>query len=936
MNIKSRKSLVLVAAFYFAANVQAQEKKTDSTLQEKKIDEVVLIGYGGVKKSNLTSAVSTVKASTFDERPISNVAQAIQGNAAGVNVTQPSGKPGAALDVKIRGNTSITSSTSPLYVVDGVQTTDISGINPDDIVDMTILKDASSTAIYGVNGSSGVVIITTKRGKYSKGQLGFNAYWGFSKQVSNIKVLNLEQYKTLLGEIRTSYLTTANNAMYAGINTDWQKQVYQTGFDQNYNVNYSFGTENVKIYTSLGYQGIKGIIRPSEFERFSGRVNLDAKFSSWLKFNASLGYTKTDLANTNDNLSTARGGVVLSALNTPLFLPVYGTDVKVIPTNNSGAVLPGYLPGQFAPNPFQSGWENPLSYLTRVNKTWNNRFMSNFGFDVQLAKNLTFKPSVSLDFTDTNTMGFVNAYQTVYGRQQQGLGNSSNSILQNILYEATLNYNIKSDKNDFTFLLGANARDVKWINKTKSGRFFPQDLRTFDYNLARQQNHNYIARNLREASAFARAIYTYDDKYTIMGIIKTQGSSSLSKNNRWGYFPGVSVAWTASNENFLKDNKVISYLKLRGGWGEAGNAAGIPYYASFPLEAIDDLSHDPITGNPRGVWRQFQYGNSDLSWEVTTDINAGMDINFLNDRIRLSADFFHRKTRDLIMGITFGNTSYGFNSNIGTLENKGVELTLNTQNIKSDNFSWDTSFNISFLKNKILSINYVPVYDVANIETVGETAVRFTPGVAVGSFFGYKVDRVDPLTGAIKYKDLDGDGNVFSDIDPDDRTFIGNPNPKFTAGLTNHFKYKNLYLDVLLTASYGNDILNASRMDLELMNDFKNQSTAVLNRWTTPGQITNVPKANDPNAMHISDRFVEDGSYLRLKSVTLGYNFKNLFKGISNLNVYVTGQNLLTWTKYSGLDPEVNAFSSSPGIIGVDYGTYPQVRTFIFGIKTTF
>lgn len=935
MNIESKKSLMLVAAFYFAVNLQAQERK-DTVVKERRIDEIVLIGYGGVKKSNLTSAVSTIKASTFDDRPISNVAQAIQGNAAGVNVTQPSGKPGAALDVKIRGNTSITSNTSPLYVVDGVQTTDISGINTDDIVDMTILKDATSTAIYGVNGSSGVVIITTKRGRYGKGQLAFNAYWGFSKQVNAIKVLNLEQYKTLLGEIRPSYLNTANNPMYAGINTDWQKEVYQTGFDQNYNVNYSFGTDNVKIYTSLGYQGIRGIIRPSEFERFSGKVNLDAKFSSWLKFNTSLGYVKTDLNNTNDNLSTARGGVVLSALNTPSFLPVYGTDVKVIPTNSNGATLPGYLPGQFAPNPFQSGWENPLAYLNRINKTWNNRFMSNFGFDVQLAKNLTFKPSVSLDFVDTNTMGFVNAYQTVYGRQQQGLGNSSNNTWQNILYEATLNYAIKSGKNDFTFLLGANARDAKWINRTKSGRYFPEDLRTFDYNAATQKNYNYIARNLREVSGFARAIYTYDNKYTIMGIIKPQASSSLSNKNRWGYFPGASVAWTASNEDFLKDSKTISYLKIRGGWGEAGNAAGIPYYASYPLESIDDLSYDPVTGNPRGVWRQFQYGNSDLSWEVTTDINAGVDINFLDDKIRFTADFFHRKTRDLIMGITFGNTTYGFNSNIGTLENKGMEFSLNTQNINSDSFSWNTSFNISFLKNKILGINYVPVYDVASIETVGETAVRFTPGVAVGSFFGYKVDGVDPSTGNIKYKDLDGDGNLHSDIDPDDRTFIGNPNPKFTAGLTNHFKYKNAYLDVLLTASYGNDIFNASRLDLELMNDFKNQSTAVLNRWTTPGQITNVPKANDPNAMHISDRFVEDGSYLKLKSVTLGYNFKNLFKGISNVSAYITGQNLLTWTKYSGFDPEVNAFSSSPGIIGVDYGTYPQVRTFIFGIKTTF
>lgn len=931
MNVKISRSLGIIAALYFTANFNAQTTPRDTISKEQKIEEVVVIGYGSVKKSNLTSAVSTVKADAFADRPITNVAQALQGNAAGVNVVQPSGKPGAALDVKIRGNTSITSSTSPLYVVDGIQTTDISGINTDDIVEMSILKDATSTAIYGINGSSGVVLITTKRGKSNKPQLGFNAYWGFSKKVNNINVLNLDQYKSLMSEINPADLATINNPMYAGINTNWEDKVYQNGFDQNYNVNYSFGNENIKAYTSLGYQGTDGIITPSRFDRYSFKVNLDANIAKWLKFNTSLNYIKTDLSSTSDNLSTARGGIVLAALNTPSFLPVYGSEVNNIPINTDGSIKDGYKPGQFAPNPLQSSWENPVAYQSRIDETYNNRFMSNFGFDVTLAKNLVFKPSVSLDVVDTKRMNFVNGYQTNYGRQEQGTGSLNRSTWQNVLYEGTLNYNFKSGANDLQLLLGGNVRDGKYINNSQWGKMFPEDTNEFVYELAKQPHYNYTSTDLREISGFLRAIYTFNNKYTVMGIMKAQSSSALSKDNRWGYFPGLSAGWVISNENFLKDNSYISYLKLRGGWGKAGNASGISAYSAYYLQRLSELGYNE-DGTPKGSWSPYQFSNTDLTWETTTDSNIGIDANFLNNRIKFTADIYKRDTKNLIMGIVFPIATYSYNTNVGSVENRGLELSLNTANIKTANFSWNTSFNISFTKNEIQSINYIPVSYAAYNETVGEYITRFAPGVAIGSFYGYQVQGVDPTLGNLTYKDLNGNGA----FDAGDRTTIGNPNPKYTFGFTNHFNYKGLYLDVLITGSQGGDIFNASRLDLELMNDFKNQSTVVLDRWKTPGQITNIPKAKDPESLHISDRFVEDGSYIKLKAVTLGYNFKNLFKGISNVNVYVTGQNLHTWTKYSGFDPEVNAYSGSAGVLGIDYGTYPQVRTFIIGLKTTF
>ncbi|WP_153391828.1 SusC/RagA family TonB-linked outer membrane protein [Chryseobacterium vaccae] len=942
MNIRISGSFGLAAVLYFTANFNAQTKVKDSVPKENKIDEIVMIGYGGVKKQNLTSAVSSVKADAFDNRPIYSVGQALQGQAAGVNVIQASGKPGAALDVKIRGNNSISSSVSPLYVVDGIQTNDITGLNPDDIVDMTILKDASSTAIYGINGSSGVVIITTKRGKQGKPQLNFNAYWGISKTVKNIDVLNLDQYKTLMADIQANggsdYLSTVTNPRYAGIDTDWRKEVFQTGFDQNYNVNYAFGNEKVKAYTALGYQDIEGIIKPAHFQRTSVKVNLDAVIAPWLKLNSSVNYYFTSLTNTNDNLSTARGGVVLSAFNTPSFLPVYGTDVNFIPSDGvvydqtTGQINDGYKPGQFAPNPYQSSWENPVAYQSRKDKTQTQRFLSNLGLDVKVLKNLVWKPSISFDMTDSRNTKFTDGFQTSYGRSKSGIGSQEYIQYQEYNFENTLTYTLKKGVHDFSLLGGAQITQKSFQNEYFAGEKFPEGIINFDYEKAATQGYDKHKDVLRNASFFGRALYTYDGKYTLMGVFRYNGSSNLAPEKKWGFFPGVSASWLVSKEDFLADSKVISELKLRGGWGQTGNVSGVPAYSHFNI-------FDPYWSNGIPAYTFKQY-DSDVTWETTTDTNVGLDLGLFNNRIRFTTDLYKRKTTDLIFPYVMGNLSGPIYRNAGSLENKGIEFSLNTANIKNENFTWNTSFNISFAKNKILNFEqYLNTIDVISMESVGGKVIRFQPGHALSTFYGYKVDHVDPNTGNMIYKDLNGNG--YQDVD--DRTFIGNPNPKYTFGFSNNFTLKNWYMDVLITGSVGNDVFNATRFDLEMMNDYKNQSTAVLNRWTTPGQITDVPRANSASAQEISDRFVEDGSYVKLKAVTLGYNFNNPFKGVSKLNVYVTGQNLFTITDYSGMDPEVNAFTpnrntsgAEKSVFGIDYGTYPQVRTFIIGLKANF
>ena len=930
MNMNIKKGLGLIAVLYFTSSFQAQIKSDSSAIKEKKIDEVVLIGYGGIKKQNLTSAISTLKSDAFDNRPIYNVGQALQGSVAGVTVVQASGKPGVSIDVKIRGNNSISSGVNPLYVVDGIQTFDISGLNTDDIVSMTILKDATSTAIYGINGSGGVVIVTTKRGKGGKPQLNFNAYWGVSKSVDNIDVLNMDQYKALMNEINPAFLNTISNPRYQGINTNWRDEIFRTGFDQNYNVNYSFGNDKVRAYTALGYQGIAGIIEPAQFDRVSAKVNLDANIAKWLKLNASLNYINTKLNNTNDNAGVARGGVVLSTLNTPAFLPIYGSQVNFINTDatvydqTTGEVKDGYKPGQFAPNPFQSGWENPVAFQSRKNLTNTQRFLSNLGLEVTLAKNLTWKPQVSYDIIDSVNDQFIDNYSSVYGRQEKGLGGEYNYLYKDLNIENTLNYKLKHEAHDLDLLAGLQVHERNTENHNYTGNVFPAGTTDFNYDLATYQHEVLQKEQLREVSYFGRAIYTFENKYTVMGVFRYNGSSALAPGNKWGFFPGVSAAWTISNENFLKDNPTISELKLRGGWGKTGNASGIPTYSHFNLERLTELG-------PNGTWYTHQWDSSDLGWEVTTDTNFGVDLGLMNNRIKLTADVYQRKTDDLILPIGMGSLG-NILKNVGSMENKGVEFSINTVNFKREDFSWNSGLNISFSKNKVLSMNYMPTIDKAFIETVGGYLVRFSAEQPISSFFGYQFDKVDPTTGDVLYKDLNGKGY----FDTGDRTFIGNPTPDYTLGFTNNFKYKNWYLDVLVTASQGNDVYNATRFDLELMNDFKNQSTVVLDRWTTAGQITNIPKANTSTAMYISDRFVEDGSFVKLKNVTLGYNFNNPFKGVSKLNVYLTGQNLYTWTDYTGFDPEVNAFNTTNGVFGIDYGTYPQVRTVILGLKANF
>ena len=895
-----------------------------SLLEEaNKLEEVIVnIGYGTQKRKNVTNAISTIKSDAFDDRPLFNVGQALQGNAAGVNVIQPSGKPGVGLDIRIRGLSSINSGNNPMFVIDGVQTYDSNGISTDDILDIQILKDATATAIYGVNGSAGVVLITTKRGKSNKNTFSFTSYFGSSNIVKNIDVLNPGQYRTLMSSINSGYVGYIDDAKYVGINTNWRDLVFQTGIDKNYDFSYSGGTDKIKAFASLGYQDTKGIVSPSEFSRFSGRINLDIDANSWLKAHGNMNLIQTKLNNTSDNNSANQGGVILSTLTTPSFLPVYADDLV------GGSAAGGQQDGQFAANPVAS-LENPISFQSRQEETQTNRLLSNLGLDITLAKNLVWKPSSTIDFSRSVYDFFVDSFRSNYGRGEasapantKGIGREHTTTNYNWNLENTLNYAIKSGNHDVNLMVGSSIQKQRYDQLKIEGTGFATNLRELDLSqmmLINRQASDTIAREKNYVSYFGRATYNFKEKYILNAVFRASGASQLAKGHKWGYFPGISAAWIISNEDFLKNNNAISELKLRGGWGQSGNINGVSEYSSFGL-----------LGDDFGTLQN--YINTDLTWETTSDFNMGVDFGMLKNRIKLTVDVFQKTTSNLFNKITVFNIPYLYNG--GKLENKGLELALNTINFKG-NFNWNTNINISFIQNKVLEMGkYTDViyngYGGVN---------RIEKGVSLGNFYGYVVDQVNPTNGILEYKDLNGDGFINPS---DDQTIIGNAMPDYTFGITNSFSYKGFSLDILTTGSQGNEIFNASRIDLEGMKDNKNQSVVVLDRWTTAGQITDVPKAGPTNYQGIaatanSTRWIEDGSYVRMKAVTLGYNFKKLFLGLQSLKLYATGQNLVTWTKYSGFDPEVSAFGGNTGTgQGIDYGTYPQVRTFIFGLKAGF
>jgi len=876
------------------------------------LDEVVVIGYGTQKRKDVTTAVSSVSTKDMDVRPIMTADQAMQGKAAGVSIIKPNGLPGQDMVVRVRGITSLNGSNDPLYVVDGVPMDNIRNLSANDIASMDILKDASSAAIYGSRAANGVVVITTKQGKKGESKIGFSSYIGITKLSNKIEPLNLAEYRDLLQD-EGSTVTLPDNLTDK---TDWYKETYQTATTQNYQLSVSNSTENLNYYISGGYTREDGIIKVASFDRYNFRINLDNQIRPWLLLGTNVSYSDYSNNGIVSGQGANRGGVVLAVVNTPTYAPVWDPD----------------HPGQYYNNFYGVNITSPVDNMARTenDKTKENRLLATGKAEITFLPELKLKSSVTIDRTANNYTHFYDPVKITEGRKTNGAGQDDRSTGTIMTYDNILTYNKTFGLNSLEVMGGTSGTTSKWSRATQQAQYY-YDSQIQTLNAANKvdiYNTYTEASNWDIMSYLGRVSYNYDSKYLLSANMRADGSSRLAPGHKWGYFPSASAAWRISSEKFMENFTWINDLKLRGGWGQTGNQSGLGDYGY--LERYDikrqDWTNPAIGSTALPLLSQSSLRNTSLTWETTTQTNLGLDFTFLKSRLNFVFDAYYKRTTNMLMTVTLPAGSAPVNQivrNEGEMTNEGLEFTVNSQNMTGA-FKWETNFNISFNRNELTKLELRQVYYDAKVgDYLSDYAVRNTPGRPLGSFYGYVSYGVDTETGELIYSD--------------EPTYIGDPNPDFTFGMTNTFSYKNFDLSVLLQGSYGNDIFNASRIETEGMYDAKNQSKVVIERWKRPGMITKIPKAGYD--MQMSSYFIEDGSYMRVKDVTLSYRFsgKLLHKwGITRLQPYFTASNLFTLTKYSGMDPEVNQWGNNGGVQGIDWGTYPQTKSFIFGLNVEF
>jgi TonB-linked SusC/RagA family outer membrane protein len=887
--------------------------------EEREIDEVVVIGYGTVAKKDVTTAVSTVSMKDLDERPIISAAQAIQGKAAGVNVYQPNGSPGAGMVVRVRGTTSFNGSNEPLYVVDGVPVDNLNFLSPMDIASMQILKDASSAAIYGSRAANGVVLITTKQAS-AGAKIAANVQLGISNVSNQIESLNAAQYKQLMDELRPGAIPDG-----ATDKTDWFSEVYGTGITQNYQLQVSDGNDKSSYFVSGGYLDEKGVLSSAFFRRVNLRSNVESQVRKWLHFGLNMSYSDNTSNGVTTGQGSNRGGVVLAVVNLPTAATVRNEDT---------GLYNRLFFGQNITNPVEA-IENGKN-----NQNNENRLIASGSTTITFLPELNLKSSFTLDRRNGKITGFT---PPVHGTDRDDWGNawdtrSTNTllVLDNVLtYKKTFD-----EKHNFEGMIGSSWTDSKWSQSNINGSHF-KDSYIQTLNAANKIAWDNTGSNASEwgiMSVFGRLSYNYESKYLFTFNIREDGSSKLHPDHRWGTFPSVSAAWRMSSESFMQDLEWIEDLKIRGGWGQTGNQSGVGDYAYLQRYNISRQAwFETGKEDALPLITQANLRTSDLTWETTTQVNLGMDATLFKDRLTVAMDYYSKHTTDMLMYVSLPSGAAAATSivrNEGEMMNRGFEFAVSSRNL-TGKLNWNTDFNISFNKNELKSLELQQIYyDAETTDAFHQMrVVRNEPGRPLGGFYGYISDGVDPETGELMYRDINEDGKITAS----DKTYIGDPNPVFTYGLTNTFSYKGFNLNIFIQGSVGNDIFNASKGDTQGMYDLKNQSTEVLKRWRTPGQITDVPKAGFN--LQPSSYFIEDGSYLRVKDVTFSYNFRGgvLSKlGVSRLQPYMTASNLLTLTKYDGMDPEVNEWGNNGAVQGIDWGTYPHSKTFVFGVNVEF
>jgi len=888
--------------------------------ENKTLEQVVVVGYGTQKKKDLTGSVATISSKDLDNRANTQFGYSIEGKAAGVQVIRSSGQPQAGFSIRIRGTSSVTSGSDPLYIVDGVPTPNTNDINPADIESITILKDASSAAIYGNKGANGVVLITTKRGKNQKAKLNFNTSLTMSKAWKRMDVLNSTQFKDLMTEMGSITDWAKYNA-----NTNWQDETFRSALSQNYQLSATGGNAKTTYYVSGSMVNQNGIILNNNLKRITLKANVDQQLTKAIKVGTTLAYDNWKDRDVSEN---NRNGVITRLYTTAPIIGIRSID----------------NPEMYARSPFIDDLENPVSTVYQPEHLYkNNRYHGNVYAEAEIMSGLKVKSLFGFEKADGLFTSFLDSVQTRYGKSLHGQAQENTYKYKYWISENTVSYTKKIKEHNLALLGGFIISRGEHDNLYKSATNFsgsPAGNHSPDVAVTKSIPSPDYSRE-SNASFIGRFNYAYKDKYLLTSNFRADGSGKFSDKHKWGYFPSFSAGWRISNEDFFKA-KGVNELKLRVGWGIVGND-DIPAYSRFGL--VDTISNKYlINGVAHTAFIPTSLENTDLKWEKTTQLDIGIDFTILNNRLSFTADYYHKKTTDMLLAVPL-NTSSGFAiawQNAGSLENKGFEFQVISKNIVNRDFKWNSNFNISFNRNKVLSIVGTTLA-VGGINPAGDDfyTALVKEGKPLGSFYGKISQGVDKATGKIIFmQTADGSGDSVG--------IIGNANPKFIYGFTNSFTYRNFTLDIFFQGVSGNQILNATRVLTESMVLPMNQSATVLTRWKNPGDVTNMPGVS-PDDWHNSNpstRYLESGSYLRLKSLTLGYTLPSSTLSklkMSRCMVYFTAENLLTFTKFKGFDPEVSAFSGNSNsktnqntAPGVDWGTYPQSRDFIVGVNISF
>ncbi|MBX2966837.1 MAG: TonB-dependent receptor [Cyclobacteriaceae bacterium] len=971
------------------------------TMQEDitSLQEVVVIGYGAQKKSDLTGAVSIISGNELRNTVTASVDQALQGRVAGVQVTQNSGQPGGAVSIRIRGTTSLTQSSEPLYVIDGVRmggnaagitgfdwqggsggqqgasVNPLATLNPNDIESINVLKDASASAIYGSQAANGVIIITTKRGKRNEATVSYDGFYAMQDVYKTFDMMNLRQYADYNTEVAREIFQDEDprfaDPSILGKGTDWQAAIFQPAPMQSHTISISGGTDATNYLISAGYFSQEGIIIGSNFNRFNLRANVDTQIKDWMRVGTSLALSRKDERIT---LQDGGDGVISQAAQMAPHIPVKNFD--------------GTYAGPDQANQSANIGSNPVALaLLRNNTVLANQMITNLYAEFNIIKELKFRSEISVNYNNNVNMSFQPTYE--WGQIKNITSRLSNSLGQSFFWSWTnyATYSKTFGSHEITAMAGTEALKSTWDGFTAFKIDVPNDIPVMNQGVvATQLNDGYKGWNSL-ASYMARVNYSFSDRYLLTATIRRDGSSRFGPGNRWGWFPSVSAGWKLSGENFLSQVDAVSSLKLRAGWGLVGNQEIGEYRFGSSLAT-------EITYFGTGV-RNNAYSNPLLKWESTEMLNVGVDLELFGGRVEFAGEIYKKLTNDLLLTVTlpatFGTRVQGPSANVGSMENKGVELSLNTVNIDKGKLKWTTNANVTINRNKVTKLAGADLTRNLYWYTGFETASRTTVGRPVGMFYGYIMEGIftskeeianhavqipnsaEPGTnlidrstglwlGDVKWKDISGpDGVPDGIIDAHDQTFIGDPNPDWTFGFNNSVSYGPFSLDVYLIGSIGGEILNYSRARNEQMYyRFDNQSASVVNRARTelinpefgdPRSIDDVrlinPNTNMPRFrngtengnFYMSTRWLEDATYVRIQNIKLTYSLPTSLiqkAKMSRAVVYGNIQNIATFTKYSGLDPQIGAFNQSALQQNVDMGRYPAPRVYTLGINVVF